>query len=150
MPADFKQRPTLNGTGLIAQGEPTDTVPMNAAPVTLTSQTAAFSETNIARRCAVDLTNKTQARFTCYCNVASAVATSVLRIQYSTDAGATWSDWSATATDVDMLLNAIALRVTAWLTIPVAARRDVHLRIWHGGGNGTASPGVTLVTAQFR
>lgn len=101
-----------------------------------------------AHRAAFDLTNFTQIRF--FANVVGAGSTnSKLRVQYSTDSGATWNAIGSIS-DVEVQINSTGLRTVAFLNLIAGAKADVWLRIAGVGGDGVASPTLGTIGVEFK
>lgn len=111
------------------------TLSTNVAANTWASMPAAateFGNTNRSRQ-RVLLTNAVDARLTIAVSTAGNT-TAVIYVEYSTDQ-TTW-----VAMGLSQAVNVIGAFATAFVTVPVAARGDVWLRLAGSGGNGTLSP----------
>lgn len=93
----------------------------------------------------VDLTEYSQVRFFFSLQVAGTAA-STLSVQYSLNN----STWEVTPLATQTVGNTLGLKDSGWLTIPVAARTFVFIRLIGGGGNNTADPRFSPPTLLFR
>lgn len=127
---------------------------------TWTNQPAALTEMigNNRARIRTDLEAATQARLSVNVAVAGNNASTGMCVQYSTDNGASWSnfDGSSGATAcasgvVHTLIRPAGFYEAAWQTIPADARvDDALLRIVGENGNGGTDPQLGIVTFEVR
>jgi hypothetical protein len=100
------------------------------------------------RAAGVDLRRATQSRIAVSMAVLGAAA-AALKLQGSSDGGATWADLGQTGQASP--IGAAALAYSAWDTIPAGLRVDgVALRALGGNGDGAADPSFYSVLAFFR
>lgn len=116
-----------------------------------TAQPAAITEFfgNAGRRQYADLTGYTQFRFTVRIGAAGPT-NGVIRPQFSTDDGATWADFNATLSNVNLSVATIANRRTAWLSLPTTARADILLRVVGESGDGTTNSNIGMTALHAR
>jgi hypothetical protein len=97
---------------------------------------------------AADLTDLTQFRLVVNQSVAGAAA-AFLRVQYSSDSGATWHDLQSGGTSADLVVGAgTGLKVGAWGLLSTSS--DVRLRIVGQSGDGIADPVFRYIGIEFR
>lgn len=122
------------------------------ANLTLTNQTN--SENYLAgsnrNECFFDATNFTQVRISTVVVTASASLNNPrLYPQY-------WNGLSWVTIGTGLLTNMVSLaiptgpKVSAWITLPAAAKGDVRFRIANNGGDGAADPALGNTSLQFR
>lgn len=96
------------------------------------------------------LTQMTQFRLSAVQAVAGS-ASATLRVQYSTDSGANWSNLESSGTAGDLAVGAgTGLKVGAWSTIASAALTDVQIRLIGFSGDGATDPSFRYIGVEFR
>jgi hypothetical protein len=101
-------------------------------------------------RRAADLSDLTQFRLCVTQSVAGAAA-ATLRVQYSTDNGANWSNLEQGGTAGDLAVGTgTGLKVGAWTILDPAAATDVQLRMVGQNGDGAADPVFRYIGVEFR
>ncbi len=127
--------------------------PFNATLLAaLTSQTNAPSAvtefTGSRRRLFVDLTHATEFRSVISVTVAGAAGT-VFRMQYSPNDGVDFFEFAALAS-VNIPIDSIGNKRTAWVALPDGAKTDVLVRMVTQGGDGAADPQLSVAAFQYR
>lgn len=119
-------------------------------PVTWTDQSAALTEFAGAtdRRQQVPLANAVDARVVAFVTGAGA-AGAELRVQYSTDAGATWAYLDG-IDGAKVGIGATGVRIGAWVNLAAAAKADVLVRLVGINGDAAADPAFSVVALQVR
>ncbi len=115
-------------------GSASDRIRLLVAARTYTNQGAGPTESNVADRVIVDLTNFTNCRL--LARVSTTGSTASIKAQYSTD-GTNFSDLTTTIS-----LNGTGLKASASQAIPAPAKALVVLRLVAVGGNTTEDPVV--------
>lgn len=101
-------------------------------------------------RRAADLSDLAQFRVSVTQSVAGAAA-ATLRVQYSADNGANWSNLESGGTAGDLAVGAgTGLKIGAWTNLDPAAAADVQLRIVGQNGDGAADPVFRFIGVEFR
>lgn len=95
----------------------------------------------------IDLSSYGTARFHVYVSTAGA-AGSVLGIAYSDDSGSTWHWVSADGPTAG--IGSTGYKVTGWKEIVAGAKADVLIAAYGADGDGSASPAVYRMVAEFR
>lgn len=108
------------------------------------------------RRHPANLTGYSEARLIGHFSTPGA-AGSKISVQYSLDGGTTWAflDGTADTTPIgaatpQLALDSSVLVTSAWVTIPLAARTDVLLRVVTSDGDGVTDPIVLLLALEIR
>lgn len=147
MARDFKVRPTVNGTGVLLQGEGTGVTPRNTIPLVydhstgmvFTNMPVALTESAVKLRSAVDLSWATRVRLTGYVAVAGP-ANSEVRVQYSTDQ-ATWN-YLDSGTGPLLNIGSVGAKRGSWVNLVAGAKADAWLRVMTINGDGALDPNV--------
>lgn len=78
--------------------------------------------------------------------VGVAGVTGDLKLQYATDAAATWTDLTTNLID----LSTTGAKTTAWESVPAGAKAVVFIRAVAFNGNGVEDPQIRGCHIQFR
>ena len=110
---------------------------ITAMPLALTEQTAT--------RIYLDMAGRTQFRLCGY--IASAApASATLRLRYSLDNGGTWAEVGSS--DGRLAIDATGAFASQKVAIAAGAQASALFSIWSAGGDGIASPSITMVQVQ--
>lgn len=117
-----------------------------------TNMPAALTEflNNANFRNKADLTNVTEARVISVLTAVGASTTTEIRVEYSLN-GTTWATLGTTAnTPLVVIGNTAGIKVGAWVSVVVAAKADVYLRVVGINGNGAADPNFNKIVLQVK
>lgn len=122
----------------------------NGTDAQLTNIPASFTEIlagNTNKRIQADLTGRSRCRMMVCTGATAGPNGSTMECQYSLDSGSSWSSSFITATLVGTNASHSA---TAWVSLPVAARTDVLLRMGTNGGDGTTDPTLNILFLEIQ
>lgn len=132
------------GSTITLHHEPITSCMIDGRNITYTNLPAGVTEGANAIRSAQDLTDANEMRIVVGVGVAG--VTGDLKLQYATDAAATWTDLTTNLID----LSTTGAKTTAWESVPAGAKAVVFIRAVAFNGNGVEDPQIRGCHIQFR